>query len=164
MIVFNLSCDQDHRFEGWFGSSDDYESQSRRGLVTCPICGSVKVQKGLSAPRLNFMARGEVTPPGTSTDMVVRPEPAPLAPEHIATQAVQEKMRAMLHEVVQHVMQNTENVGRDFPEEARKIHYNEAPARSIRGIASREEAQALEDEGIAVATLPMPVFDKSELN
>ena len=164
MIVFNLSCDQDHRFEGWFGSSDDYENQSRRGLVTCPMCGSVKVQKGLSAPRLNFMARGEAAPPSATTDMVVKPEPAPATPEHIATQAVQEKMRAMLHEVVQHVLQNTENVGRDFPEEARKIYYNEAPARSIRGIASREEAQALEEEGIAVATLPMPVFDKSELN
>ena len=109
------------------------------------------------------MRRGESAGSSESTDLLPIQAPAP-TPEQLATQAVQEKMRTMLHEAMQHVMQNTENVGRDFPEEARKIHYNEAPARSIRGIASREEAQALEEEGIAVASLPMPVFDKSELN
>ena len=171
VIVFNLACEQRHAFEGWFGSLIDMESQQRRGLLSCPVCGSAQIEKQLSAPRLNLMpfasssaaqAREEAaaTPAAASvpaaTAASALPAPATataLSPEH-----------ARLRDIIRHVIDNTEDVGQNFPEEARRIHYRETPARSIRGVASRKEAEALMEEGISVAQLPFPVVDKSELN
>ena len=167
MIVYNLSCDQHHPFEGWFGSAGDMASQQARGLLVCPLCGSHKVEKLLSAPRLNLLSSEQranavsadaasadsslvaAQPAGTSQ----APAQAMLAPEH-----------AKLAEMLREFIANTEDVGQKFPEEARRIHYKEAPARSIRGVASKKEAEALAEEGIEVAQLPYSITPKNELN
>lgn len=149
MIVFNLACDSEHRFEGWFASVDDFESQRTRGLLNCPMCGSLEITKQLSAPRLNLsssMAEPQVPTSGAANVAMIGPE------------------QQQLRELLRRVIESTEDVGQKFSEEARRIHYKEAPVRAIRGVATREEAQSLADEGIAVAQLPFPVVDKSQLN
>jgi len=147
LIVFNLACEADHRFEGWFASAEDFEAQGRRGLLSCPVCGSSDVRKQLSAPRLNLSSIGSKDAPQERGDVaMVGPDQAQLA--------------ALLRKVIE----STEDVGQNFPEEARRIHYKEVPARPIRGLASRDEAKALGEEGIEVAHLPFPVADKSQLN
>ena len=147
MIVFNLACGTEHRFEGWFASADDFEDQGRRGLLSCPVCGSSEVRKQLSAPRLNLSAAG-------SRD----------APEERKSVAMVNPEQAQLLEMLRKIIESTEDVGQKFPEEARRIHYKEAPVRPIRGVASQDEAKALSEEGIEVAHLPFPVVDKSQLN
>ncbi len=141
MKVLNLRCAHDHRFEGWFGSDEDFESQSARGLVGCPACGDASISKLPSAPRLNVSGLKE--------------EGAP--PDRMAA------LQAAALQAVQQVMARTEDVGERFPEEARRIHYGEAEARGIRGQASAEDAQALRDEGIEVVSLPVPAALKGPL-
>lgn len=141
MKVLNLRCAHDHRFEGWFGSDADFESQSSRGLVGCPTCGDAAVSKLPSAPRLNVSGLKE--------------EEA--APDRVAA------MQAAAMQAVQRLMARTEDVGERFPEEARRIHYGEAQARGIRGQASSEDAQALREEGIEVVSLPVPAALKGPL-
>ena len=147
MIVFNLACDAEHRFEGWFASAEDFSEQGRRGFLTCPVCGSGAVRKQLSAPRLNLSATAD------KEASQERKEVAMVGPD-----------QAQLFALLRKVIESTEDVGQRFPEEARRIHYNEVPARPIRGVASRDEARALADEGIEVAHLPFPVADKSQIN
>ena len=147
MIVFNLGCKSGHRFEGWFASADDFEAQRGRGLVSCPACGTSEVEKQLSAPRLNLSGATEAPPQEPASNVAVI-DPAQ---KHIL-------------ELVRRVIAGSEDVGNRFAEEARKIHYKETPARSIRGVASDEEAQSLSEEGIEFARLPFPVTDKSSMN
>jgi hypothetical protein len=165
LIVFNLSCSADHRFEGWFASGEDFDAQQGRGLLSCPMCGSSEVSKQLSAPRLNLHAQADE---GHADRRAERHSHAPAAP---AKDAPREQMamlspqqQQLLRELVRQVVENTEDVGDRFAEEARRIHYKEAEARSIRGVATRDEAQALEEEGIEVAQLPVTILDKSQLN
>lgn len=139
MKVLDLRCDAGHAFEGWFGSEDDYSAQCRRGLVECPLCASRLVSRMPSAPRLNLSA---------ARDTVV-PEPSPTTPE-------QHSVQALWLRAVRHVMEQTEDVGEGFPDEARRIHYGETPVRGIRGRASGDEAQALRDEGIEVQSIALP--------
>ena len=134
MKVFNLRCAHDHRFEGWFASEDDYASQRERGLVQCPVCADAAVDRLPSAPRLNL---------GAGSD-----ERQPVA--HGAD------LQAVWLKAVKQVLQNTEDVGERFAEEARRIHYGEVEARGIRGRASGEEMRSLLDEGIEVMPLPVP--------
>lgn len=133
MKVLDLQCSHGHVFEGWFASHEDYESQRERGLLTCPVCEDAQVSKMLSAPRL-ILAQ---TPP--------------------------QQMQAAMLKMVRHVMANTEDVGNRFAEEARKIHHGQAQERSIRGQASREETEALLDEGIDILPLPVPAGLKEPL-
>ncbi len=133
MIVYDLKCAEGHQFEAWFRDSAAYEAQVEANDVTCPICGSAKVQKALMAPNL---ARGE---PKT---------PAPQADER----AVQ--MRQALSELRNQVESNCDYVGPRFPEEARRIHYGEADPRGIYGESTAEEADALKEEGVQVHRLP----------
>jgi hypothetical protein len=146
MKVFDLQCSHRHSFEGWFGSEDDFQGQLARGLVECPLCGDIGVSKMLSAPRLNL---GASQPSGPQNQQVMNMPDASL-------QAAWMKM-------VRHVMANTEDVGERFPEEARKIHYGEGEERGIRGQASREETEALMEEGIGVLPLPIPKALKETL-
>ncbi len=139
MKVFNLGCAQDHRFEGWFASADTFESQRERGLVECPVCGDQSVRKLPSAPRLNLSSTAREEPRS--------PEAAALTPE---------KVQALWLRMARHIRENTEDVGDRFAEEARRIHYEDAPSRGIRGVATREEAAELADEGIEVVSFPMP--------
>ena len=137
MKVLNLRCAHDHRFEGWFASGDDFEAQSGRGLVECPLCGDKVIERLPSAPRLNVMGRREEAP-------------APAAADPGA------QLQSMWLRAVRHMMAHTEDVGERFPEEARRIHYGEVEERGIRGRASREDADALREEGIEVMALPIP--------
>ena len=144
MKVLNLQCSQQHGFEGWFGSEEDFQDQLARGLVECPLCGDPAVSKMLSAPRLNLGAGKEPQ----RHDVVTAPD--------ATVQAAWMKM-------VRHVMANTEDVGTRFPEEARRMHYGETAERGIRGQASAEETQALAEEGIGVLPLPIPKAFKEPL-
>jgi hypothetical protein len=140
MIVFNLSCNNDHRFEGWFESSAIFESQRDARLVSCPVCGTDQISKELHAPYVNTGAGRGAENPGMAAAPVQR-----LAVMH----------KAVAH-FVEHVIANTEDVGDAFPEEARKIHYREAPERAIRGNATGDEIAELQDEGIEVLAIPIP--------
>ncbi|MEY4734215.1 MAG: hypothetical protein RLZZ464_2281 [Pseudomonadota bacterium] len=158
MKVLDLQCRQGHSFEGWFGSQDDYDAQRARGGVTCPMCNDSEITKMLSAPRLNL---GHGSPSAPAQNEAAPSEAAPasapssaLAPSADANPVVQ--MQAALMHMVRHVMANTEDVGTRFAEEARKIHYGEREERNIRGQATREETEALLDEGIDVLPLPVP--------
>ena len=142
MKVFNLSCAREHAFEGWFGSAEDFDAQLARGLVECPICADKSVRRMPTAPRLN-LSGGQ--PPGTERNAGTPPAtPTP------------EQLHALWMRMARHIRENTEDVGARFAEEARKIHYEEAPRRGIRGVASPEEARELEQEGIEVVSFPMP--------
>ena len=146
MIIFELACGHGHRFEGWFASADDFARQSDTRMVRCPVCDDAGV---LRVPSAKVRAGGgsgpEVAEPATSN---AAPANAESGTHQIA--ALPPEVLAKLREIVR----NTENVGPRFPEEARKIHYDEAPARAIRGQASKEESAELAEEGIAVTTLP----------
>ena len=148
MIRYSLVCAAGHGFESWFPSSDSYDAQVERGLVTCPVCGTARVSKTPMAPAL---ARTDRAPmPALAVPAVVPPGEAPVT----LVAEPERRMRAMLRAFREHVTQNAEHVGARFPEEARKIHYGEAGGRSIYGQASPDEARALIDEGIDVAMLP----------
>lgn len=134
MIVLNLACRHEHRFEGWFASAEAFEDQQRRGLVTCPFCDSAEVSRLPSGPR------------------VITSAPAKESAERETAAAVQ----AQLREAIQAYVRKSENVGDRFAEEARKIHYDEVPKRNIRGVATIEETRELLDEGIVVVPLVIP--------
>lgn len=142
MIVFNLRCNAQHLFEGWFRSPEDYHRQRERELVSCPICASTSVERLLSAPRLNLSAASEAP-------TAAAPLP-PIPAEHLR------RLRRWLGQA--------ENVGEKFVEEARRIHYQEAPSRTIRGQASRDDYSELLDEGILVLPVPDGVVPDGELN
>jgi hypothetical protein len=139
MKVLNLRCSNDHRFEGWFASDDDFLSQGERGLVACPMCQDSSIVRLPSAPRLNVSKQREV----------VAGEPSAVVP-------MQAQMQAHWLRAVRHMMKNTEDVGDRFPEEARRIHYGESEERGIRGRASPEDANALREEGIEVVAVALP--------
>ncbi len=146
MIVYELICAEEHRFEGWFASADAFDHQRLSGLLVCPVCSSVSVEK-LPSARIR---RG--TQPASQEPAAAAPVPAQPAGARPTT--------AALAGFIDHVLQNTEDVGPRFPEEARRIHYREVPRRGIRGTASREDAEALAAEGIQVLLLPIPPVDE----
>jgi hypothetical protein len=163
MIRYALSCDQGHVFESWFASSAAYDKQAKRALVTCPVCGSAKVEKAIMAPHL---ARRDIT--GPQPPAPPNPAPAPPAQTPVPEKtpvamvsAAEREMRQKLKELRDHVTKNASYVGPRFPEEARKIHYGEAEHRSIYGEASAEEAKALHEEGIEFHPLPVLPDDKN---
>ncbi len=151
MIVFNLSCSQHHHFDGWFRSTDDFEMQSARDMVECPMCGDKEIAKQLSAPRINVGATG------TS---VSQAESAPQNEPHdvIGASMIPNLQAHMLKQFKEFVLTNTENVGGNFAETARKMHYGEESHRNIRGRISREESLALREEGIETVGLPPGIF------
>jgi len=150
MKVFNLACGHDHRFEGWFASAEDFDGQLERGLVECPVCGDLAVRKLPSAPRLNLSGATEPPPSrAPASPQAGAPAPAGAAPTPEQLQAVRMKL-------ARHLVENTEDVGENFAEEARRIHYREAAERGIRGVATSEERAELADEGIEVFAFPLP--------
>ena len=155
MIRYTLGCERGHEFESWFANSAAYDKQAKRGLVTCPVCNSAKVEKAIMAPSLApRLARTEVAEPTPP------PATAPTAPAKnpVAMMSPPEReLRQKLKELRDHVTKNATNVGAKFPEEARKIHYGEAEERHIYGEASLEEAKELVEEGVDVAPLPPDV-------
>ena len=166
MKVFDLGCDAGHAFEGWFGSEDDYAQQKARGLLECPFCASHEISKRLSAPRLNLrsggLSDGAPAPVdlagGAGADAFAAQDAhasraRPPSPEAAATMALMQK--AWL-KAVRHVIENTEDVGGRFAEEARRIHYGESHERGIRGQTTPQERESLLEEGIEVVPLPIP--------
>jgi len=139
MKVLDLQCPHGHRFEGWFASADEFEAQLSRKLVECPVCGATEVSRMPSAPRLNLSGAAQAQP--------------------VDPRALQAQVMRALREV----LEKTANVGERFAEEARRIHYDEAPPRSIRGVTTPEDAQALAEDGIDVMPLPIPAALKEPL-
>jgi Uncharacterized protein conserved in bacteria len=146
MKVLDLRCAHDHRFEGWFASEEDAQSQISRDLVQCPVCGDHAVTRLPSAPRLNLSGAAERAPTPRA--------PAPQAQEAVPQAA--QVLQSLYLKAVRQVLAQTEDVGPRFAEEARRMHYDEAPERGIRGTASPEEVQALAEEGIETFPLVVP--------
>lgn len=147
MKVLDLRCGHDHRFEGWFASEEDYRSQTERGLVDCPLCSDREITRLPSAPRLNMLRTGSIDVPVVESTPPAAPSPGRMSAADFQA--------GWLH-AVRHVLAHTEDVGSRFAEEARRIHHGETEERAIRGQATREDAEALRDEGIEVVSMPMP--------
>lgn len=144
MIIFDLACSENHPFEGWFQSLSNYESQLEEGLICCPHCGSSDIHRVPSA--LHISSGSELRTDNT--------QEAVIAPQADIRTAFQQLMSAILS--------NSEDVGKGFANEARKIHYMEAPIRAIRGEASFDDYESLREEGIDV--LLLPTIKKEDLN
>ena len=150
MIVFDLLCADGHRFEGWFGSAADYDSQRERRLLSCPTCGSAQVERVPSATRANLGAE----PP--------KPAKTPQQPAKTADMEGKDPFaiaQMLYSRMLDELLTKTEDVGRDFPAEARNIYYERTPSRAIRGQATQQEHDDLVDEGIPVARFPVPPKD-----
>ncbi|MBV9892313.1 MAG: DUF1178 family protein [Rhizobacter sp.] len=137
MKVLNLRCGKRHAYEGWFASEDDFLSQQERGIVACPLCGDTAAVRLPNASRLKRSRQ-------------------PTSAEQQEQTAEMMTMQSQWLRAVRHVLSSTEDVGERFPEEARRIHYGEVEERGIRGRASKEDADALREEGIDVMALPIP--------
>jgi len=159
MIHYALNCDQGHTFESWFANSATYDKQAKRGLVACPVCGSIKVEKAMMAPRL---ARADIVAPEPPPAPPAATPPAPPAKTPVAMMSPPEReLRQKLKELRDHITKNANYVGPRFPEEARKIHYGETEHRSIYGEASPDEAKQLHEEGIEFHPLPILPDDQN---
>ena len=141
MIKFNLKCDQSHDFEGWFSDNEDFDRQVEREFVACPVCNSTGIHKALMAPSVSTSRKKD-------------------AATQLAFNKAQSAAMLQLREAVRTIRENSEDVGTQFPEEARKIHYGEAEERGIIGKADDEEVRSLLEEGIAIAPLPLLPEDK----
>ena len=162
MKVLNLQCHHQHDFEGWFASEEAFQTQWSQGLIECPICGDHQISKMLSAPRLNLLTSRTQSAPDAASDLPVTPASAPSTA--VTPSTMPADMQAAWLKMVQHVMSNTEDVGTQFAEEARKMHYGEAEERGIRGHVSPQEPQALLEEGIGVLPLPLPAALKGSVH
>jgi hypothetical protein len=136
MIRFSLTCQNDHSFDGWFRDSEDFDKQKKRGLIACPDCGSVRVDKALMAPAVST---------GRKREMMA-----------LAMSAAQKKAMAELKALSEKLRENADYVGDKFAEEARKIHFGETDPRGIYGEATPEEAKSLAEDGVEF--MPIPVF------
>ena len=177
MISYDLSCSAAHRFEGWFGSSCDYQQQLDQGLVQCPVCGSSDITKLLSAPNIprkgNQMVPASAKHSASANTPVAMQDDAPdsAAPNSDAvmtnapppSEAVV-KMVRKLAEAQNKILKDSQYVGRQFAEEARAIHYGETKQRQIHGETSPKEAEALVEEGVGVAPLPLPYVPPTAKN
>ena len=160
MIKYQLICDKSHEFEGWFGDSATFESQQESGLLTCPVCGSADVRRALMAPNL-------ASPKTRKTDLAEQqpsaqpePQPQPQAPQQASAAlppAAARKMQELMSEMralQTKIREECRDVGNDFAEEARKIHYGEVDPEGIYGQATAEEREALDEEGIEIMDMP----------
>ena len=145
MIVFDLLCGGGHRFDGWFGSPADFTAQKAADQLSCPSCGTTKVERVPSASRVNLGATAPKPP-------VVQQERTPQMEGKDPFAIAQMLYSRMLDEM----LTKSEDVGKEFPAEARKIFYKEAPERAIRGEATQEQHEELVEEGIPVLRLPVP--------
>jgi hypothetical protein len=151
MIKYALICEQKHTFDSWFASSGAYDKQAKRALVSCPTCGSTKVEKAIMAPRLS----------GTRKRQRAKEAPAAAAPAVAMLTPQEQELRSKLKELREHITKNADYVGKKFSEEARKMHYGDIEHRSIYGEASLETAKELSDEGIELHALPVLPDEKN---
>jgi hypothetical protein len=160
MIHYNLRCKKGHAFESWFQSSSAYEAQEKRKLISCPVCGSTKVERAIMAPRIvSKKGRDTVSEPlpvsVPAAEVIPPSSPTPLL------MAQEAELRTKLRELRDHIVKNADNVGEKFPNEARKMHYGDIEHRPIYGEASPDEAKALIDEGVEVMPLPALPEDRN---
>ncbi|WP_171035277.1 DUF1178 family protein [Limnobacter alexandrii] len=158
IIIYDLECEYSHRFEGWFRSNEDFDEQREQKLLTCPECGTSAIRKVPS--KINIGSKAPVESKGSeakSADVPAAPAVQKPNSVDVATAFV------MARQAIQALINHSEDVGDRFAEEARKIHYEEAPIRAIRGQASPEEFEELRDEGIEVIALPV-LPSEEELN
>jgi hypothetical protein len=160
VIRYALICESSHTFESWFADSAAYDKQVSRGLVTCPVCGSAKVEKAIMAPSLGRSGKAVIETPPKPEESEPTPE-SPPKPESgpqkspVAIISEQEReLRTKLKQLRDHLIQNADYVGGKFPEEARRMHYGEIEHRSIYGEASPDDAKSLHEEGIEFHPLP----------
>ena len=156
MIRYTLACDRKHQFEAWFNNSADYDKQAKRGLVSCPVCDSTKVDKTIMAPAISTSKKRKAASP--AADMST-PPPANAPVAMLSPQETE--VRAKLKELRDHLTKNADNVGKKFPDEARKMHYGDIEHRSIYGEASTDDAKKMLDEGIEFHPLPTLPDDKN---
>jgi hypothetical protein len=147
MIIYDLHCGAGHEFEGWFSGADDYAEQQAEGMLSCPVCNSSDVRKRPTASHIKTQLQ---TSPGANL-------PPDAAEKRVAELTLRDKLQRYL-------VDNFTDVGNAFSDEARKIHYGEAEARNIRGVATSEEYRGLREEGVEVQRLPVTLFDKEKLN
>ena len=160
MITFDLRCAySNHRFEGWFASSDEYERQCLQGLVACPVCGSTDVGKAVMAP--NIARKGN-----QRSSEIASSQPAGDIAVSNQLEMPSEMVEAItkLAQMQSAMLEKSEWVGDRFVDEARAIHYGEAEGRSIHGQATLEDARALHEEGVGVAPLPLPFIPPEAKN
>ncbi|MFO1110539.1 MAG: DUF1178 family protein [Bradyrhizobium sp.] len=160
MIRYALRCEQGHSFESWFQSSAAYDSQVKRKLVACPVCGSAKVEKAIMAPRI-VGKKGRSSAPAPAPAEATAPPETPAAEPTSLMMAQERELRAKIKELRDHIVKNADNVGERFPNEARAMHYGDKEHRPIYGEASPEEARALIDEGVEVSPLPTLPEDRN---
>ena len=156
MIHYQVRCSRDHEFDGWFKDSATFDKQTKRGLVECPICGDTEVARALMAPSVSTRTGAvAVVPPAPATPIPDSPPPA------VATGGrMPAHLRAMLQQMRGDIERNCDYVGPQFSEEARKIHNGESEKRGIYGEATREQAEALAEDGIEIASIPwVPLAD-----
>lgn len=151
MIVYELGCGNDHRFEGWFASADEFQEQTKSKLLICPLCGDERIGR---LPHASYVSKSSEAPVQQPTSTGKPPRGLPHQYANLGAE--------LLANVIEKVLESTEDVGRAFAEEARKIHYREVPERHIRGTASNKEVEALRDEGIEVVALPLPAHRLSK--
>jgi hypothetical protein len=163
MIRYTLRCDADHNFESWFQSSAAYEQQQKRKLVTCPVCGSAKVDKAIMAPNIVSKRVRKAEPAALPAPETPAAPTVPAGPEGPTSllMAQERELRAKLKELRDHIVKNADNVGERFPNEARAMHYGDKEHRPIYGEASADEARALLEEGIDVAPIPVLPEDRN---
>jgi hypothetical protein len=162
MIRYRLQCPDDHQFDAWFANSAAYDTQAKRGLVACAVCGSTKVEKALMAPNVGTKgnkkadkaASAKAALPQAETTEVAATNSVTLTGEAAKRAAVAQELMSLMRKVRAEVEAKAEYVGPNFAEEARKIHYDEAPNRGIYGEATKRDVVALLDEGIDIMPLP----------
>ena len=154
MKVFDLLCPQDHVFEAWFGSEDDFRNQAQRGLVQCPLCGSTTLRKGLSAPRLNLGAK---PPSSRSSSKTPSAQQTPVDAQKLRA------LQAAWLAASRTIADNTEDVGDQFAEKALRMHQGDAPERPIRGQATAQQTMELLEEGVPLMPLALPAASKETL-
>ena len=163
MIKYQLICDQNHEFEGWFQAGATFDAQAESGLLRCPLCDSDQVKRALMTPNLASPKRRKAIEPPLAepTPKLANPTLAnPTPPQHSASPTKSEQAQAFgaalaeLRQLQHKITKECRDVGYNFAEEARKIHYGEAEAEGIYGRTTHEEREALEDEGIDVLDMP----------
>src|SRR5258706_10525901 len=152
MIVSDLLGGQGHRFEGWFASAKDFASQKARTLLSCPSCGAGSIERLPSATRFNTGAEAPKPAPAKPSAPQKTPDMEGKDPFAVA--------QMLYSQMLDDILTKSEDVGTEFPSEARKIFYSQAPGRAIRGQATADEHQELLDEGIPVARFPIPPRDR----
>jgi hypothetical protein len=163
MISYSLCCERGHHFDSWFQDSAAYEKQVKRGLVSCPVCESTKIEKAIMAPRIARKRRGEAPAPPSETPAeapATTPAAVQSAPMPLMS-AAERELRSKIKELHEHIAKNADHVGNKFPDEARKMHYGESKPRPIYGEASPKEAKELIEEGIDITPLPVLPDDRN---